>query len=217
MSHGTRLVPAAQLALPYFCLSLVIAIAILPATGFASPPPLPDNRLGLRQAPLLLLSRPDVRAEVGLDPSQAADAERALTDLYLKADALKGKTGPEVLAGRRAIDEAQEEWLKTRLTEPQRKRLIEIDLQWEGPSALVSRPVVADHIGLTPDQRARLTQAIAARNRQIAQGGDARESMPQLTQQTLSLLTPEQRDRWFAMLGHHFTPQMAGTGTTRPR
>jgi hypothetical protein len=216
MSHGTRLVPAAQLALPCLCLSLAIAIMILPATGFASPPPLPDNRLGLRQAPLLLLSRPDVRAEVGLDPSQAADAERALTDLYLKAAALKGKTGPEVLAGRRAIDEAEEEWLKTRLTEPQRKRLIEIDLQWEGPSALVSRPVVADHIGLTPDQRTRLTQAIAARNRQIAQGGDARESMPQLTQQTLSLLTPEQRDRWFAMLGHHFTPQMAGTRTNPP-
>jgi hypothetical protein len=215
MSQGSRLVPAAQLALSCLCLSL--ATAILPGPAFAGPPSLPDNRLGLRQAPLLLLSRPDVRADVGLDPSQAADAERAMTELYLKALALKGKSGPEVLAGRSAIDEAEEEWLKKRLSEAQRKRLVEIDLQWEGPSALISRPVVADHIGLTPDQRARLTEAIKAFRRQIAQGGDARESMPQLTQQTLALLTSAQRERWFAMLGHHFSPQLADTRTAAPR
>jgi hypothetical protein len=213
MSQGTRLVPAAQLAL----LCLFLATAIDPKPGFAGPPSLPDSRLGLRQAPLLLLSRPDVRADVGLDPSQAADAERMLTDLYVKAAALRGKSGPEVLAGRRVIDEAGEEWLKTRLTEAQRKRLVEVDLQWEGPSARISRPVVADHIGLTPDQHARLAEAVNERKRQITEGADARESIPALTQLTLTLLTSEQRDRWFAMLGHHFSPQLADTRTNPPR
>jgi hypothetical protein len=214
MSQGMRPVPAARLVLLF--LPLLFADAILPRPGFAGPPALPDDQLGIRHAPLLLLSRPDVRADLGLDAGQAGDAERALTELYLRATALKGKTGPEVLAGRRAIDEAEEEWLKTRLSDAQRKRLIEIDLQWEGPSALISRPIVADHIGLTAEQRAGLAEGIAERNRRRAQGGDLRESEYQLFQHARTILTPEQRERWKAMLGRSFTLQPAGSPAPAP-
>jgi hypothetical protein len=146
-----------------------------------------------------------------------ADAERALDELVLQAAPLIGKRGPDVDARRRAINEAEEEWLKSRLSDAQRKRLVEIDLQWEGPSALISRPILADHIGLTPEQRAKLAQAIAERNRQRARGGDLRESEFQLFQQARTILTPEQRERWKAMLGRSFTLQRAGPPPPAPR
>jgi hypothetical protein len=214
MSHGRRPVPAARLVL--LVLSVSLATSILPRPGFADPPALPDDQLGIRHAPLLLLSRPDVRADLGLDQAQAAEAERALTDLYLRAAALKGKTGPEAVAGRRAIDEAGEAWFKTHLSDAQRKRLIEIDLQWEGPSALISRAIVADHLGLTAEQRASLARALAERNRRRAQGIDLRECEYQLFQQARTLLTPEQRERWKAMMGRSFTLKPAGSPAPAP-
>jgi hypothetical protein len=223
MSQGMRPVPAARLVLA--ALTLFLAGASLPRPGFAGPPPLPDYCLGMRIVPLLLLSRPDVRADVGLDEAQAADAERVMTELYLRAIALRGKKNdPEVLAARAAIDEAEERWLKSRLTDAQRKRLIEIDLQWEGPSALISRPIVADHVGLTPEQRASLTQAVADYHRRLppavrirSQMGDLLEGVNQLAQQARAQLTPEQRERWFAMLGRRFTPQLGAAVTMAPR
>src|SRR5262249_18534885 len=100
MSQGWRPVPAARLVrltfftlLPWLC----------PATSDAAPPTWPDGRLGIRTAPLLLLSRQDVRADVGLDAAQGAEAERALEELYTQAVALKGKSGPEALARKRSI------------------------------------------------------------------------------------------------------------------
>ena len=53
--------------------------------------PLPDERLGFRTAPLLLLSRPDVRADVGLNPKQTVEAEKAVADLFVRATALRGQ------------------------------------------------------------------------------------------------------------------------------
>ena len=44
----------------------------------AGGPMLPDDRLGVRTAPVLLLSRPDVRADLRLSPGQAEAAEREL-------------------------------------------------------------------------------------------------------------------------------------------
>jgi hypothetical protein len=221
MSQGKRPARAARLV---HCTILALVVssspfpptaAVLadgpPAAPSATPPPLPDDRLGIRTAPLYLLSRPDVRAEVGLDASQAEDAGRTLARLYQDATALRGKSGPEILAGRRAIDEAERSWIATRLNEPQRRRLIEIDLQWEGPSALISRPVVADHLGLSPEQRSRLTKAIAERDGRRAQGEGGRTAEQHLAEQALALLSREQRTRWRAMLGRPcpFTPLVA--------
>jgi hypothetical protein len=219
MSHGTRLVPVARLVpiAPLPLLLLTTAIALWPGRCLGGPPPLPDSRLGYRTVPLLLLTRPDICADLGLDAKQKADAERALTTLYPQAAALKGKTGPEAEAARRAIDEAQEHWLKTHLSDIQQRRLAEIDLQWEGPSALISRPVVADHIGLLPEQRTRLQQAIAERDRRRSRGDDWREREQQLARQALTVLTAEQRERWKAMLGRHFVPQIAVSHPTAPR
>lgn len=213
MSHGMRPVPAARLA----PLLVFLALAMPPGPCLGSPPLIPDSRLGSRTAPLLLLSRPDVCADLGLDDKQRVEAEGVVTAIYTKAATLVGKRGPEVVASQRAIDASAEQWLKTHLSDTQRRRLVEIDLQWEGPSALISRPVIADHIGLTPEQRARLKRAITDRDRRRGQGGDWQGIEHQLGQEARALLTPEQRERWYAMLGRRFTPQVAASGVTPPR
>jgi hypothetical protein len=216
MSHGTRPVPAARLVFG----PLIVALASLGVTrsGLADAQPLPDYCLGERIAPLLLLSRPDVRADVGLDAAQAADAERVMTELYLRAAALRGKkSDPGVIAERKAINEAEEQWLRSRLSDAQKKRLIEIDLQWEGPSALVSRPIVGDHIGLTVEQRASLTQAVADYRRQKSQKGEILVCVKRLAQQAQAVLTPDQLERWYAMLGPRFTPRLSSAEVVTPR
>jgi hypothetical protein len=188
-------------------LALVVgawAGVLTPACCLAAPPALTDDRLGIGTAPLLLLSRPDVRAEIGLDADQGADADRALSALYEQAVALRGQRGPDADNRKRAIDDAGEEWLQSRLSESQRKRFSQLDLQWEGASALIRRPVVADHLGLTADQRTRLAEAIAVRNRRRAAGDDLWECERRLFEQARALLSAEQQERWRAMLGPPF-------------
>jgi hypothetical protein len=193
---------------------LLLDLAATPTVALAGTEnaALPDDRLGIRTAPLLLLSRPDVRADLGLTPQQADSAERAITDLYVRAAALRGKTGAEALQARKAIDDAQRQWIEASLTPDQRTRLLQIDLQWEGPSALVSRPVVADTLVLTPDQRQAIQQAITVRNSARAAGQGPRVAEEALAKTVLSVLAPNQKARWHAMLGRPFTPQLASSG-----
>src|SRR4051794_13306639 len=215
MSQGLRPVPAARLAFAF--LTLPLALALLPPSASAAPPRIPDSELGRRIAPLLLLSRADVRVDVGLDEAQAADAARVVSELHQRASSLAGKKAdPGVEASQRAIDEAAERWLKSRLTRPQLKRLIEIDLQWEGPSALISRPIITDHVGVTPEQKAGLAKAVAAYHQERARPGDLRGSVGRLAKQTEAILTPEQLERWYAMLGRRFSPQLADSSTVPP-
>ena len=141
---------ARSLQLLGLCAGLIHAV--LPDRCEAGEWSLPDSRMGIRTAPLLLLTRPDVQADVGLEPSQADALHKTINELSQRAQALRGKTGGEVVAERRAIDDAQAQWLTTNLSEQQLRRLSQIDLQWEGSSALVSRPSVADMLKLNVRQ-----------------------------------------------------------------
>jgi hypothetical protein len=183
---------------------LITALGLAPGLGLAGPPQLTDDRLGIRTAPLLLLSRPDVRAELRLNDAQSVEADKALSELYEQAQALRGQRGPDADNRKRAIDLAGEQWLESKLSETQRKRFSQIELQWEGPSALIHRPVIADALGLSNEQRAGLSEAIAVRDRQRGLGADLWECERRLFEQTRALLTSEQRQRWRAMLGPPF-------------
>jgi hypothetical protein len=166
---------------------------------------LPDERLGIRTAPLLLLSRPDVRADLGLSPEQTASALHAIDDLYTRAEALRGKGNTsEVKRVRRMLDTAEQRWIEDNLSEAQQTRLVQLDLQWEGPSAL-ARPVIADVLLLTPEQTEALSRAIEERRRQRAAGKNRPDDEHRLAVHALSLLTVDQRTRWRAMLGEPFT------------
>ncbi len=184
-------------------LGLIGAPAATPAQ--ASPPAqtardegmVPDGRLGTRVAPLLLLGRPDVRADLGMSAEQSASARRQIADLYRRAMATQGLAGAEAVAARRAIDDSQRAWIDHELTAEQQARLAQLDLQWEGPAALVTRGAIAESLGLRPEQREALTRAVDRRIRRGHPPGDE----PGLARDALEVLTPEQRDRWLALLG----------------
>jgi hypothetical protein len=205
MRHGSTR-PSARAVVCWF------AVNFAPALAFADSYYLSEQRLGMRTAPLLLLSRSDVRAALQLSPEQSEKALGAIEELYKKAESLRGKKDdPAVVEERRALDSAQEEWLRANLTAAQFARLDEIDLQWEGPSALISRPTVTARLGLSSEQRTALTRAVQGRNRLRAGGNVRLEDERRLAQQALGILTVEQKSRWNQMLGKHFEVQWAGS------
>jgi hypothetical protein len=170
---------------------------------------LPDHCLGLRMQPLLLLTRADVRADLGLDEGQAEQVDKAVLEFVPRAAEARRIAGPAGVDARRVVDADAQRWLETHLNEKQYQRLIQVDLQWEGPSALVSRPIVADHLELTGEQRQALLQAVAVRNKQRPPGTFRQDVEKALAEQALKVLTPKQQSLWAAMLGPYFTPRFA--------
>jgi hypothetical protein len=192
-------------------LSSFIGPTFFPAGTQAGEWALPDARLGVRTAPLLLLSRPDVQADLRLEPAQIAEARKSIEGLTRRAATLKGRSGPAVVAERRAIDEAQVEWLSKNLTGNQLIRLRQIELQWEGPSALLSRPTVAEQLRLTSEQRQLLAQMISQRNALRAQGKPSKDQAA-FTQATNEVLSADQRELWESLLGSPCRFAFSGTG-----
>ncbi|HWE40495.1 MAG TPA: hypothetical protein VG406_28365 [Isosphaeraceae bacterium] len=177
----------------------------------------PDSALGTRVAPVLLLSRPDVREDLGLSPEQAVEAARIIAELRARAAALADRQGPEIVAARRDIDAAGLRWLDAGLTTKQRGRIDQLDLQWEGPAVLVTRPAVADALKLTAEQRRRLAEAVVRRNRRREQGDDLKQAEGELARQALGILKADQKSRWNAMLGRHFAVRLASRDAARTK
>jgi hypothetical protein len=165
----------------------------------------PDSRLGVRTAPILLLTRADVQAELGLDHETVLALDRIVGELHGRAARLRGKPDAEALSQRRAIDEAQNEWIEGHLLPDQRKRLLQIDIQWEGPSAIVTRPWLASQIKLTPEQRSRLARAVAEA-RAIEKSGKPSTvaAHSRLASEVMATLTPAQSERWKELKGPPF-------------
>jgi hypothetical protein len=165
---------------------------------------LPDSRLGIRTAPILLLTRADVRAELRLSPSQAADAERTIADLHEKALALRGRNDTEAVAARGEVEEACRLWIERALTPPQRDRLTQLDYQWEGPSAVITRPKLAESLALTDAQRVVLAKAVAERNGRRGSGPAIEPDEAGLARLVNENLTEGQDQRWRSIIGPPF-------------
>ena len=175
---------------------------------------LPDTRVGIRTAPLLLLSRPDVQADLRLEPVQISGIHDTINELTRRALALRGKTGPAVMTERRAIDEAQAEWLARNLSGNQLARLRQIELQWEGARAMLSRPTVADYLKLTPEQRQMLVRTITQSNLQRNRGASTPQDEQALSDAARSVLSKIQQELWANLLG---TPCRFAMSSAVPR
>ncbi len=181
--------------------AFVLGSELLPSAVRAGEWMLPDNRQGIRTAPLLLLSRPDVQADLQLDESQILGARQTINELTRRAQALKGRSGATVVSERRAIDEAQVDWLGKNLTGNQLVRLRQIELQWEGPAAMLSRPMVAEYLKLTAEQRQALARIIAERNGARVRGQSAPLPGRAFNQRAQSVLSRTQQELWTNLLG----------------
>lgn len=195
---------------PRFARSLgALGLAVALSLGVATRPSLgedwslPDARMGVRTAPILLLTRAEVQADLKLDETKIASARKTIDALTSRAQALRGKTGAAVIDERRAIDEAQAQWLRTNLSDEQLTRLGQIDIQWEGPSALVSRPVVAETLALTPTQLRALTKIVAERNARLAKGKPTPAEESEVRRKSMAVLSNPQLQAWNAMVGEH--------------
>ncbi len=176
----------------------------------------PNSRLGTRIAPLLLLRRPDVQSDVGLNPTQAAELDQISRNLYGRAMSLARRRDPEAEKARRSIDHEQQQWLKTRLTDEQKKRLVQIDLQWEGPTSVYSRATVAEALGLTTEQREVLKRVGDEFTRKRRENPSQPVKEGELTRQILAVLSEPQRELWKDMLGAPFVPQIANAAPATP-
>ncbi len=195
---------------------LFLGIALIPSPALAGPWSLPDQSRGSRVAPLLLLSRPEVREDLQLTADQAADVERAIDDLHRKAAALKGMTGDEAIARRKAVDEGQKSWLENHLTPDQVDRLSQIDLRWEGPAALVTRKPVAEALSLSDEQRAALSKAVTECDAVRKKGMSAVEAEHQHNLRAMSVLSEGQKLRWEQMLGRPLAVRTAANPPRQP-
>ena len=198
-----------------------LALAVAPARARAGGEggaawALPDESRGARVAPILLLSRPEVQADLRLRPDQAADADRVIADIFRKAAPLRGRTDAAAVEARRVVDDEQRLWLETKLTEDQVGRLGEIDLRWEGIAAIASRPAVAEALSLSDDQRAALARAVAARKAQRALPADRQRDPAaaerHFAQQAEAILNDGQRRHWERMLGRPVAAVAAAPG-----
>ena len=174
-----------------------------------------DDLLGRRTVPIVLLLRSDVQLDLNLKPKQVMECERAAVSLYDRASGLKGRRDSGANAARLQIDLEMDRWLSENLTPEQFGRLEQIDLQWEGAGALLSRPFLDDSLQLTDQQKNKIKECISESNAQrAARRAWTYDDHVNQTRQAISVLDERQRTLWIRSLGPHCAFKIAaGPGT----
>jgi len=163
---------------------------------------LPDDRIGIRTAPILLLTRDDVAADLKLSEDQRGKNWNMIDELGRQAAQLKGRNDKDALVLRRKIDQAQLEWLSRELTPEQNARLNQIDLQWEGPAALVNRPQIAQTVHLDDAQKKKIREILAA---DVTKSRSTElDSRNELIRKVFRELDETQQQTWRALIGPDF-------------
>jgi hypothetical protein len=160
-----------------------------------------DDRLGIRTVPIMLLLRSDVQVDLKLDAQQIALCHRAARVFYQRALAIRGRTGPGVVGERRAIDEQWNDWLQKQLTEAQLSRLDQLDLQWEGASAMLSRPKLLDALRLTQEQKETVSKLVSDARARRTNAPPTYDDHVDLTRRAIAVLNDSQKKLWIDLLG----------------
>lgn len=195
--------PGTTRALVRFALGVAL-LNLAPGWAMAGTWSLPDDARGQRIQPLFLLSRPDVRDDLGVPADQADAIHAEIVAVYRQASALIGKKDAGVVAARRAVDDRALRWIADHLTAEQNARLCEIQYHWEGPAALVYHAAVADALALGDEQKAALGQALAARRARRGPKFDTTAEEQRFAQAAMAILSDTQRKRWEKLLGRPF-------------
>lgn len=205
MRHGWTVVPGL----------VVLGLGLLQCPGLALGGEPLDDRLGIRTAPIFLLTRSDIQADLKIEPKLAAACQHVAVSLRHKAAALKGVKIRDMVAARREIDEEMSQWLITNLSPQQLDRLDQIDLQWEGPAAMITRPFYDESVGLAREQREKLTSCLAEARAHRAQAIWTYDDHHELTRKALTILSEKQRHLWVQILGQPCQFKI-GVNTTTP-
>jgi hypothetical protein len=173
-----------------------------------------DDRLGTRTAPIILLTRSDIQADLKLDAKQISVCNRAAQALQRQAYLLKGRKDAAATAARRRVDEEMTLLLSKYLSPDQLGRFEQIDLQWEGAAAMRSRPFLDESLNLTPEQKKRVEECISEGNAQRARAGWTYDDHINQTRKAIAILDDRQQRLWIRVLGPHCTFNIAGKAQT---
>ena len=180
---------------------IIMGLAVCGLTGHALGREPTDDRLGMRTVPILLLTRSDVQKDLNLGPKQSTECKQAALKFYDRAFRLKGRKDAGAQAARKAIDFETSAWLEKFLTPAQLERLDQIDLQWEGASAMLTRPLLDDSLKLTPEQKQKVGDCVDAGKAQRAREGWSYENHVNQTRMAISFLDDRQRSLWIGLIG----------------
>jgi hypothetical protein len=181
---------------------VALGLALVALSGAAPGGEALDDRLGIRTVTLFLLLRADVQADLGLDSKQIAHCNRAARAFYERATKVRGRTGHGAEQARKEIDDQELRWLQAVLTPDQRARLEQIDLQWEGAGAMLSRPLLDESLELSPEQKQKVIQIVKAARAERGSGTWSYEQHTELTRQAIAVLNDRQKELWIHLLGH---------------
>lgn len=182
-------------------LIVTLAVLMLGSAVAAQEWSLPDSRLNVRTAPILLLSRADIQAELGVTAEQTRSLMRVVSDLRDRAAGIKGVADVDAIVARREIDKAESNWIETQLNDAQQARLLQVDLQWEGVAALISRPWVANSLGLSSVQRKQIAEEVARAHAQLDDSAHPNDAESVLAGRVMPMLNRDQYAQWKALLG----------------
>lgn len=169
---------------------------------------------GMREQGMLasmLLARPDVQKELNLTAQQKAKIEEMQQAMRMAREELRSL--PPDQRRQRMAELRQKNDPTSVLTETQKKRLRELELQWQGPTALMN-PEIAQEVGLTQEQRTKimgiLQEQFQGMRERFQQGGSPdpqalEKAREEVEKKILEVLTPAQRQKWDQMLGKPFT------------
>jgi hypothetical protein len=167
--------------------ALIVAIAALAcgalAQGGGGGGRQRGGRGGPQYGPMSLVNREEVQKEIGITDDQKSK----LADLRTSTTAKMGEVRTSANGDRQAMQEGMAkvnaDALKSLgdiLKPEQMKRLRELEIQWTGKSIVVTDKQVQTDLGITDDQKTKLTELRAkeqAANQEAAQGGDRQAAM----------------------------------------
>ncbi|MDW8107340.1 MAG: Spy/CpxP family protein refolding chaperone [Armatimonadota bacterium] len=201
-------------------IATVALVGVALAQAGAGQPPRPEREgfgFGGRMArwgmAAMLLERADVQRELNLTEQQRNQIRQMREAMRAAREELRNLPPEE---RRQRMQELRQKYDPVNvLTDAQKKRLRELELQAIGPMAFLN-PEVADELKLTQEQRSRL-QAIVneffSQMRQQFQAGgfgqgqaaqQLQQAREQMEQRMLQVLTPQQRQQWQQMQGKPF-------------
>lgn len=159
----------------------------------------------------MLLMRPDVQKELHLTEQQKAKINEMQQAMRLAREELRNL--PSDQRRQRMQELRQKNDPQQVLTDAQKKRLHELELQWQGPIALMN-PEIAREVGLTQEQQSKIQgimmEQFQSMRGQFQQGGGQQnmqalqQAREEVEKKVLAVLTPSQREKWNQMLGKPF-------------
>jgi hypothetical protein len=205
----------------------MLAVFVMAAVPVLAQRPGGGRGMGGGRGPLGLLMRKDVQEDLKMSEDQVSKVKE-LSDKQREAMAeMKDLSKEERQDKMKEMGKANQKALVQILKPEQQKRLKQLQLQQEGPNAIVRNPEVADGLNLNGDQREKLKGIADDTRKEMQDLRDSGETGPEMFkkmaeinknsgEKIMAVLTDEQKTKWKEMQGEPFKGDLRGGGRRGP-